>query len=284
MSPAHPVHGDGPRPPVAHHQGAVHLGVLDRQPGAVDAHAARQVRRRVEPGGQDPVAVGWHQRGVLDGDPVGAVHLELVDQAAQHLVVAGHVDAGTAGVEAGLPDGHVGDLVVAAGVEDAVEDLGQQQRIDDVAGDFDRLAGHASSSSRCPSRRPVSGGLRRQGYHAARHGTADQRRREAELHARRGALRDQPLAHRHGPRALRRSTTCSATGPSTSWPAGCSTRGRHRGPRQRHGHGAPGRRLDGREAPRRDPGPLHLLPARGHRPPGAPPGASAPADGSEPQE
>ena len=77
-------------------------------------------------------------------------------------------------------------------------------------------------------------------------------------------LRDQPLADRHGPRALRVGRRHrSTTGPSTSWPAACSTTG---GVTEVHVNSsvitvAPGRRLDGRAAARRHPGPLHLLPA-----------------------
>jgi hypothetical protein len=91
--------------------------------------------------------------GVVSGGAVGAVHLQLVEQGAQHLVGAGDRDARAAGVEAGLADVHLGDLVVAAGIEDGVQDLRQQQRIDDVTGDLDGLGcfgRHALSSRASP--------------------------------------------------------------------------------------------------------------------------------------
>ena len=111
---------------------------------------------------------------------------------------------------------------------------------------------------------PCGGPAARQGYHAARHGTADQRRREAVVHTRRRPVRDQPVAHRHGPRALRaRPTTSSTTGRSTSWPGACSTAG---GVTRVHANGSvvtvhltDG--WTGEQAARRHPRAVHLLPA-----------------------
>jgi len=67
-----------------------------------------------------------HEADVRLGHPVGTVHLQRVEQRAQQVVVAADLDAGPTRVEAGLADVELGDLVVAAGVQDRVEDLGQE--------------------------------------------------------------------------------------------------------------------------------------------------------------
>ena len=67
--------------------------------------------------------------------------------------------------------------------------------------DFDRLAGHASSSSRVVP--PVWWACGRDIMPPAM-GQPINVVEKPSLHARRRPLRDQPLAHRHGPRALRR--------------------------------------------------------------------------------
>jgi hypothetical protein len=110
---------------VTQHQRTVHLGVLDRQPASVDPHVGAEVGGGVEAVGQHPVHVGGHQAGVGLDHPVGAVHLQGVEQRSQHVVVAADLDAGPAGVEAGLADLELSDLVIAARVQDRVEDLGQ---------------------------------------------------------------------------------------------------------------------------------------------------------------
>src|SRR5207245_1649475 len=50
-----------------------------------------------------------------------------------------NLDAGVAGVFLALADADVLDMVGAAAREDLVEDLGQEERIDDVAVDLDFL-------------------------------------------------------------------------------------------------------------------------------------------------
>ena len=61
------------------------------------------------------------------------------------------------------------------------------------------------------------------GYHAAAYGTADHRRREAVEQPRGAAVRDQPSAVGHGPRALPEPPQRAARHDrSTSWPAASS--------------------------------------------------------------
>ena len=73
---------------VADDDGAVHLGVLDRVPAAVDAHVGREVGRRVEAGGQHAVASSQATSDVVSlAGSVRAVHLQLLEQRLERRVV-----------------------------------------------------------------------------------------------------------------------------------------------------------------------------------------------------
>ena len=72
-------------------------------------------------------------------DSVGAVQLQLGGEPGQDVVVGVDLDARLARVGARPPDLHVNDAILSAGVEDGVEDLGQDQRVDDVTLDFEDL-------------------------------------------------------------------------------------------------------------------------------------------------
>src|SRR5438105_5633091 len=140
----HPVHGLGADPRrVANDQRAVHLRVLDVDPVTTQANLCREVGRRVEALGKNAVGLARFEERVSGTDPVGAVQLQLGDQRRQHVFVAGDdLDAGPAGVDARSADLHVDDVIVGPGVDDGVEDLGQDERVDDVAFDLDDFGGH----------------------------------------------------------------------------------------------------------------------------------------------
>jgi hypothetical protein len=106
----------------------------------VEAHLGGQVGGRVEAGGEHTLLVGLDHLGVLGADGVHPVHLELLGQAAdRRLVGRSDLDHGPAGVGGGLADVHLDEPVVGPGVEDQVEHLGQDQRIDDVPLDLEGL-------------------------------------------------------------------------------------------------------------------------------------------------
>src|SRR5690606_34908801 len=161
---------------------------------------------------------GLDEAGVVLRQPVGAVHLEIVEQAAEDLVVARDVDAGATGVEVGLADRHLDDLVVAAGVEDRVEDLGQQQQIDDVARDLDRLGGHATSWGSSRFGRDRTAGI------SCRPPWDSRSTSSRSPPTRRGSPASSSTARSRAwaTSTTGRSTTSSPTARSTSWRGACS--------------------------------------------------------------
>ena len=69
--------------------------------------------------------------------------LELGHERGEEVLVVGRdLDAGPAGVDIGATDVDVDHAVVGACVDDGVEDLGQDERVDDVPLDLDQLGGH----------------------------------------------------------------------------------------------------------------------------------------------
>ena len=155
------VHGSGAGPGVVggDDEAAVHLGVLDLEPPAVDLHRRRQVGGGVEPGREHAVHGGGDEFGVGLRDRVGAVGVEAGQQGRQRLLVGRrHLDAGPGQVGGGLADVHLDDAVVGLRLDDLVEDLGQDQRVDDVAGDLDDVGG-AHGRARLLRPDPGDGGL-----------------------------------------------------------------------------------------------------------------------------
>ena len=57
-------------------------------------------------------------------------------------VVGADLEPGPAGVGVGAADVDIDDVVVGAARQDHVEDLGQEQRVDDVTLDLDQLSRH----------------------------------------------------------------------------------------------------------------------------------------------
>ena len=139
---AHPVHRDGAHPATVDDEPAVHLRVLHRHPLAVDEHVGGEVGGGVEAGREHAVAVSGDEREVAGGDPVGAVDLERLDEPVELVLFALELDARAARIGVGAPDLDVGQVVGDTGLDDGVEDLGEEQRVDDVAGQLDGLGGH----------------------------------------------------------------------------------------------------------------------------------------------
>jgi hypothetical protein len=124
------------------HNAAVHLLIVDRRPVAVQANLGSLIGRAVKPFGKRPVDVRLDQSGVASVDGNGAVIGNLRDDRLQGAVAGGaNLDAGKAGVGAVVPDDDVLDLELAARGRDAVEHLGQDQAVDDVAANLDVFDG-----------------------------------------------------------------------------------------------------------------------------------------------
>jgi len=73
---ANPVHGRGAGAVGCHHDRAVHLWILDRNPNAGDTNFAAQVRRRIETGRKHPVGLGNGGRDVRVVEPVDPMDLK----------------------------------------------------------------------------------------------------------------------------------------------------------------------------------------------------------------
>ena len=71
------------------------------------------------------------------------MQLELGEEGGEEiLVIDFDLDSGPARVGARSPDLHIDHAVLGARVDDGVEDLGEDQRVDDVAFDLDDLGCH----------------------------------------------------------------------------------------------------------------------------------------------
>src|SRR5690606_12698144 len=99
--------------------------------------------------------------GLAHGEPVGAVHPQVVEEAVEGGLVGLHLDDGTARVDVGAADVDLDQLVVHTGLDDGVEHLGEDQRVDDVTGELDGLGSHG-----CSLRRRIWQISKPNGYHA----------------------------------------------------------------------------------------------------------------------
>ena len=70
------------------------------------------------------------------------MELELIDEPVELGLVAFDLDSGRARVGVGAADLDVDQVVGDAGLDDGVEHLGQEERVDDVAGQLDGLVRH----------------------------------------------------------------------------------------------------------------------------------------------
>ena len=144
----HPVHRDGADPAVVDHEPAVHLRVLDRHPLAVDEHVGGQVGGGVEAGGQHAVPVGGDQRRGV--------------RCATRLAPWTCSSSSSGPSSSSSPSARCGpgsDRCWSARsrrrrsrrrrrLDDGVEDLGEEQRVDDVARQLDGLGGQLAPASR----------------------------------------------------------------------------------------------------------------------------------------
>ncbi len=73
--------------------------------------------------------------------------LEIVHELIDGGLVALQLDASSARIGVRAPDLDIREVVGDTGFDDGVQDLGQQQRVDDVAAQLDGLGGHGFGSS-----------------------------------------------------------------------------------------------------------------------------------------
>lgn len=117
---------------------AVHLLVLDVDPTTLEADLGALVGRAVEGIGEGAGDVGRDGSGVLGMHRRSA----MLDQVSEDRVdrfgaIGPDPDPGIARVGSADSDLALVDLEAASHLENAVEDLGQQERIDDVSADLD---------------------------------------------------------------------------------------------------------------------------------------------------
>ena len=126
---------------------AVHLLVLHVDPTAMESHLGLLIGCAVEVLGKGPGDVGRHGPRVFRVDRRGAV----LDQVSQDRVdrfgrVRPDRDPGVARIRPADPDLAFVDLERPPHLKDPIEDLGEQERVDDVAANLD-LIDHAGRSS-----------------------------------------------------------------------------------------------------------------------------------------
>ena len=130
---------------------AVHLLVLDVDPAAVDSDLRLLVGGAVEVLRESRGDVSRHSPRVLGVDRRGAVLDEVADDRVEGLGRVGvDADPRVAGVGPLDADRALVDLERPPHLEDAVKDLRQQERIDDVAANLDLVdrAGRLSGGRR----------------------------------------------------------------------------------------------------------------------------------------
>src|SRR5437016_1153933 len=122
----------------------IHLDPLHRHPLAVHAYLGRQVGRHVEVVRKHTVRQGLLPLAVRFLLDRRAVRLDRRDDLRQPLGgLRVDDDARVGGFLTGFSDPDVGEFERPAVLEDAVQDLGQQQGVDDVTVEEDRLVRHA---------------------------------------------------------------------------------------------------------------------------------------------
>ena len=123
-----------------HQNSAIHFLILDLDPLAVQVHLRAVIRRAVKALREGAVHVGANDSAVAGGDRHRAMIVDRVEDFLQALRGGGaDLDAREAGVALPLTDLDLLDRVRAAARQDLVQDLGQEQRVDDVALQFDEL-------------------------------------------------------------------------------------------------------------------------------------------------
>jgi hypothetical protein len=133
---------------------AVHLRVLDRDPVTSEPDHGLEVGRRVEVVGEDAVGLGGPEQDLAGIGRVDAVRLQPHHEAREVVLLLGaHGEDGVRLVDRRLADGEAVDRVVAAVLEDVVEDPGEHSRVDEMSAYLDGLAVHRGLSFRRRARR-----------------------------------------------------------------------------------------------------------------------------------
>ena len=119
---------------------AVHLLVVDVDPAAAETDLGRLVGRAVKPFGKRTGDVGRDHRGVFGMNRRGAVLDQIAQDGLEHFLIVGpDRDPRIARIGAAHADLALADLERAAHQQDAIQDLGQEQRVDDVTANLDLL-------------------------------------------------------------------------------------------------------------------------------------------------
>ena len=120
------------------HNSAIHLLVGNFDPMAVQPDFGALVGRAVKAFGERAVHVGRDEPAILLGRRHRAVVGDLGQNSLHQLRRGGaDFDHRVARIVAGLADRDLGDAKLAAAGRDRVQHLGQDEAVDDMAGDFD---------------------------------------------------------------------------------------------------------------------------------------------------
>ena len=154
----HPDGGGGGRRGRVDDQGAVHLRAPALDPVAPHPDPGDQVGGGVELRREHAVGRRLHQLGVGGVLPVDAVDLDVGQEGVEGRLVGGtDPDADVTLVEGGGAHLELEDLEGGAGVDDGVENLGQEEGVDHVAVEADDLrAGLVVGAHRSPRATSVS--------------------------------------------------------------------------------------------------------------------------------
>ncbi len=125
---------------------AVHFRRLDFKPLVVESHEGVQVRGGIESLRENTVLRRWlHLNRFLLVERQGTVLFDLGQDGFEDLGGWGlDEDPRRAPVGAALADLDVEDFKLGTEVDDQVEDLGEDKRIDDVTGELDHATRHDS--------------------------------------------------------------------------------------------------------------------------------------------
>ena len=148
----HPVHGNGFRTAAlrVYPDGAVHLGMLHLDPLFVEANQSREIRRGVKMVGKNSVggcrlkSNGF--RFCLERQ--GAVLFDFSQDFFEQFL-SGRVDLNPrrATVGTAMADVNIEDLKLGAEIDNEIEDLGKDQRVDNVTGNLNDAPCHTNLSA-----------------------------------------------------------------------------------------------------------------------------------------
>ena len=193
---------DGQRAAVVDDDRAVHLGIGDRQPGAVDPHLGRVIGGRVELVGEDAVGRRRLDQRVAFLEHFGALLAQLVDEIVEIRFIGGfdrearvrRIGLGPPRVE--LFDHVLRAFVVGQDAQDAVEDPG----VEDMPAQLDPADDRRGRRSGCHGPRVRTDAARQP---PRRHAARDRHPARRGADRRRGLAGRAPAAERAGDRLER---------------------------------------------------------------------------------